>query len=305
MPQKPDTKDEPVNKATPKPDARATHDKLPKGGGESEASRQADKEAPPPPQPPAVGDSTPPVPGTALTAGGVEHGEDLPAPPNAPVATEVPPAEAPPPPKPPAVGDDRPDQTPEEISEEARTPPDSSEEPGDLEAQQNRGAPAPYWPEQAGSIDRELDEYIAKNREKLLNELALEKLRGGLPQGLPTTGLPTAALLGSPVLPGQTERTTQGQPEYPLVFFRADGAEDLNQVLDDGSTVSFKGSIFSTTDPATVDLLRKRIDKGRALFYEDDPEVKFNCPYCKFSSMKKATTNSHIRTRHAGKDELE
>ena len=96
----------------------------------------------------------------------------------------------------------------------------------------------------------------------------------------------------------QAQAVTPKEPEPNRVFFRSSGADDLRQVLDDESTVQFRGGIFSTTDPAQIELLRRRIDKGRALFDEDDPTPVYGCPYCKFSSAKKATTNAHIRTRH-------
>lgn len=279
----------------------------------------ADREAPPPEDAPDTGDPLPLQQPSALTAGGSEHGDDLPPPPLPPVVAGQEQPEAPPPPYPPAVGSDRPDQTPEEVFAEAIAPPppaklDSKSETAPYivddttVARQGRGRPEPDAPlTQSGRTEerkrRLLELYLegAISREEF-DELA--NLRGPSPfrQAMPTTDLPPAPRKHADgsvdAFPGQTEGATSGQSEGDRVFFRSQGAERLKQVLPDGREAQFEGSIYSTNDPDIVRMLRARIDKGDALFDEDDPAVIFRCPFCAFQSMGKGAVNKHIRKDH-------
>ncbi len=283
----------------------------------AERVAEGDAEAPAPPDAPEAGNPLPPQPATEVHGGGDTHGPDLPPPPNPPVAAGEETPEAPPPPNPPAVGADRPEQTAEEVAEEAREQPPQpkADRKSDfvdrvvddlVDAKGDRGRPEAQAPLKSNAKEEYKRELVQKFLDDTITPEEMEVLaafRGGnaFRTAMPTTALPTAPPKHSDgsvdAFPGQVEGVTEGQSEA-RVFFRSEGAENLRQVLPNGNTAKFEGSIYSTTDPDEVAMLRRRIDDGDALFYEEDPAVAYGCPFCRFTSPSRANVNGHIRTRH-------
>lgn len=283
----------------------------------AERVAEGDLEAPAPGNPPEAGNPEPPQPATEVHGGGDTHGEDDLPPLGPPAVAGEPTPVAPPPPNPPAVGADRPEGTPEEVADEAREQPpapkaDRKRDFPDhfvddhIDAKGDRGRPEPEVPQRSSKREELKRELIQKFVDGTIDDeemdiLAAMRGANALRTATPTTALPTAPPKHSDgsvdAFPGQVEGVTEGQAEA-RVFFRSEGAEALKQVLPDGTTAKFENSVFSSTDPAVIGMLRRRIDDGDALFYEEDPAVAFGCPFCRFTSPSKANVNSHIRTRH-------
>lgn len=282
----------------------------------AERIAEGDLEAPAPAGAPEAGNPEPPQPATEVHGGGDTHGEDEAPPPNPPAVQGETPAVLPPV-NPPDVGSDRPDQTPEEISAAARQEPpqpkpDRKSDFADrfidphVDARGDRGRPEPDVPQRSNAREEYKRELIQKFMDNTITDEEMDVLaamRGAnmVRAAMPTTALPVAPPKHSDgsvdAFPGQVEGTSEGQPPV-RVFFRAEGAESLRQVLPNGNTAKFEGSIYSTTDPDEIAMLRRRIDDGDAMFYEEDPAVQYGCPFCRFTSPSKANVNAHIRQRH-------
>ena len=89
------------------------------------------------------------------------------------------------------------------------------------------------------------------------------------------------------------------EPSKPVeVVFRCEQAPNLTQYISQSVAVEFKGQFYRTSDQGVITILREMIDKGTALFYEDDPVIILKCPYCQFTSSSWATVKTHSRSRH-------
>ena len=90
-----------------------------------------------------------------------------------------------------------------------------------------------------------------------------------------------------------------GETDVPVeVVFRCEQAPNLVQYIAETTAVEFKGQFYRTSDQGIVQIMRQMIDKGTALFFEDDPVVILKCPYCQFTSQSWATVKTHSRSRH-------
>jgi hypothetical protein len=285
---------------------------------------ERDEVAPPPEDAPETGDPLPPqAPSEQGQLG--EDAPEAPPPPDAPDVAGEEENDAPPPPHPPAVGEDRPDQDYEEIVAEARAArpapqEDSARETVELTrddftvARQDRGRPEVQAPlTTSGRTERRKAYLLEELRlgtitDEEFQELADLRGPSAFRQAMPTTDLPPAPRKrddGSvDAYPGQTEGTTSGQSEA-RVFFKSEGATELKQTLPDGRVAEFHGSIYSTTDPDIIRMMRARIDKGGALYDEDDPALFYRCPLCDFGATSKGVVNRHIRQEHPEREDAQ
>jgi len=106
-----------------------------------------------------------------------------------------------------------------------------------------------------------------------------------------------AATLAPPVLVIPT------LPPEDEALFRCESAPNLVQYLPSGAKIEFKGQFFRTRDTALTAEMRALIDSNQALYYEDDPEPIFPCPYCvdvPITFQKYADLRAHLRQEHPG-----